>query len=323
LIGTGKTEAVDLSRCNMNDCVSAFFWRNVDVSLGALELFEDVDFKGNRALLFPSEWSAGKVISLAGWHIDDKLSSARWNTMKDTQSASLFDHADGSGKSYANISGYGDTREIKNFNNVGFNDCASAFQFVSLAPQKEEIARFDINLTDADVGTDAFVAQSSGTNKSNLPSPQTVTINETDAETLTVSVSDAHTAGSKLSISYGYKVDGALLGEHSMTVSAELSYAYTHNATTSKSATKTRSLSVSQTFNAPPFSEYTGELIVRMGKLTPRPFSTTAKRWYSEPLPDTKLDKTNNWYMREEKITGTVEGRLACKSHMKVEHREL
>ena len=34
LIGTGKTEAVDLSRCNMNDCVSAFFWRNVDLEPG-------------------------------------------------------------------------------------------------------------------------------------------------------------------------------------------------------------------------------------------------------------------------------------------------
>ena len=178
-----------------------------------------MDFKGNRTLLFPSEWSAGKVISLSGWYIDDRLSSARWNTLKDTQSAALFDHIDGSGKSYANISGYGDTREIKNFNNVGFNDCASAFQFVSLAPQKEEIAKFDINLTDADVGTDAFVGKTSGTNKSSVPSPQTVTINETDAETMTVTVSDAHTAGSKLVLSYGYKVDGALLGEHSMTAS--------------------------------------------------------------------------------------------------------
>jgi hypothetical protein len=324
LIGTGKTEAVDLTRCNMNDCISAFFWRQVDLSLGAIELYEDVDFKGNRTVLFPAEWSSGKVISLAGWHINDKLSSARWNTLKDTQSASLFDHADESGRSYANISGYRETREIKNFKDVGFNDCASAFKFVSLAPEHEEIAKFDIALTDADVGTDAFVGKSSGTNKSSIATPQTITINETDAETLTVSVSDAHTAGSKLGISYTYKQGVAAgLGEGSFTVSTELSYSYTHNATTSKSATKTRSLSVSQTFSAPPFSAYTGELIVRMGKLTPRPFSTTAKRWYSEPLPNTVLDEKRKLYMREEKITGTIEGRLACKSHMEVESREL
>lgn len=32
----------------MSDCVSAFFWRLVDLDLGAIELFDDSDFNGNR-----------------------------------------------------------------------------------------------------------------------------------------------------------------------------------------------------------------------------------------------------------------------------------
>ncbi|RZL89609.1 MAG: hypothetical protein EOP82_18910 [Variovorax sp.] len=31
LVGTGQTEAVDLTKVNMNDCVSSFFWRTVDL----------------------------------------------------------------------------------------------------------------------------------------------------------------------------------------------------------------------------------------------------------------------------------------------------
>jgi hypothetical protein len=324
LIGTGEPKAVDLTRCSMNDLISAFFWRQVDLDMGAIELYEDLDFKGNRTVLFPSEWSTGKVISLAGWYINDRLSSSRWGTLRDTQSAALFDQPDGGGKAYANISGYGETKEIKNFNDVGFNDCASAFSWESLVPKKEEIKKFDINLSDADVGNETFTAESSGENDSSGSPVQTVTINETDAETMTVTVSNAHTAGTKLGFSYSYKQGVAAgLGEGGFTISTELNYSYTRNDTNSKSATKTKSLTISQTFPAPPNSSYTGKLIARMGKLAPRPFSTTAKRWYSEPLPRTILDHANGWFVRDETITGTVEGRFACKAHVEVTSKPL
>jgi hypothetical protein len=324
LIGTGNTQAVDLSRCNMNDCISAFFWRQVDLSMGAIELYENTDFQGNRTVLFPAEWSAGKVISLDGWYINDRLSSSRWDTLRDTHSAELFDLPDGKGKSYANISGYGTSKEIKNFKEVGFNDCASAFRWQSLVPKKEEIAKFDITLSDASIGSDAFVAESSGKNDSSAPSTQTVTINETDAQTLTVSVSDSHTAGSKLSLSFSYKWSFAVLGgEGTTTVSTELSYSYTHNETTTRSATKTQSLTVSQNFTAPPHSTYSGKLIAKMGTLAPTPFTTTAKRWYAEPVAGAVQDPANGWYVRTETISGTAQGRLCCKSYMDVKSQEI
>jgi hypothetical protein len=324
LIGTGATKAIDLTRCNMNDCISAFFWRQVDLSMGAIELYEDVGFEGNRTVLFPAEWSVGKVISLSGWHIEDKLSSSRWDTLRDTQTAALFDNPDGSGNAYANISGYAATKEIENLKDVGFNDCASAFRWESLAPRKEEIAKFDLSLSDSDVGSDAFVAESSGKNDSSVPSTQTVSINETEAQTLTVTVSEAHTAGTKLGFSFSYKTPWNLVGgEATTTVSTELSYSYTKTDTTSKSATKTQGLTISQSFTAPPHSTYTGRLIAKMGTLAPTPFSTTAKRWYSEPLPETVQDPKNGWYARTENITGTVQGRLCCKSYMEVKSQEI
>jgi hypothetical protein len=324
LIGTGKTQAVDLTRCNMNDCISAFFWREVDLGLGAIELYEDTDFKGNRTLLFPAEWSVGKAISLAGWHINDKLSSCRWHTLKDTQSAELFDKADGSGKSYANISGYGETKEITNFKDVGFNDCASAFKFKSLAPRKEEIEKFELALTNAEIENDTICSELSGTNYSSEKATQTLTINQTEAETLTVTVANAHTAGTKMGVSFAVQVGKPGVLAVTTTVSVELSYSYTHTDTTSRSATKSQSLTVSQTFPAPPHSTYWGKLIASMGKLPATQFRTKAKRWYKEQLPGTVQDPANNkWYVRTEEITGTVQGRLCCKTYLENDSKKI
>lgn len=51
LIGTGQTEGVDLDRLQMNDKISQFFWRTVDLNQGAIELFDDQDFTNNRVTI--------------------------------------------------------------------------------------------------------------------------------------------------------------------------------------------------------------------------------------------------------------------------------
>jgi hypothetical protein len=77
LIGTGKTEAVYLDSCNMNDCASTIMWRTVDVGAGMVHLFEDTDFKGNRTAIFLSEWPDA-LHKMDLWYINDRASSVRY-----------------------------------------------------------------------------------------------------------------------------------------------------------------------------------------------------------------------------------------------------
>lgn len=69
LVGTGKTEAVDLTRVYMTTCVKGFWWQEVDLSIGAVEIFN-----GNRSrivktqayhrqTIFLSEWAPGVIYS--------------------------------------------------------------------------------------------------------------------------------------------------------------------------------------------------------------------------------------------------------------------
>lgn len=97
LVGTGQTEAVDLTQCNMNDCVSSFFWRKVDLAQGAIELFDDVNFQGNRSTLFLGEWPMGTAVSLENWWLRGRVSSVRWHMLDDRQTVALFSNTDGTG----------------------------------------------------------------------------------------------------------------------------------------------------------------------------------------------------------------------------------
>jgi hypothetical protein len=129
LVGTGRTETIDLPSGNENDCISFFFWRTVDLNMGAIEFFDDANFGGNRATVFLSEWDYEQIYSISDWWLQDRLSSIRWKTLTDRQTAVLFDNNDGSGNTYGNIKGWGDLKEIPNLDNIGFNDAVSAFRW--------------------------------------------------------------------------------------------------------------------------------------------------------------------------------------------------
>lgn len=101
LVGTGETVSLDLGDVNMNDCVSSWFWRDVDLSLGAIELFEDANYTGNYATVFLSEWTPTDVHSIAEWYLQDRISSVRWRSLFDRQDATLYKDV-GGGDTYDN-----------------------------------------------------------------------------------------------------------------------------------------------------------------------------------------------------------------------------
>lgn len=319
LVGTGKTEAVDLRSVNMNDCVSSFFWREVDLDLGAIELFDDINFGGNRSTVFLSEWNSGKIYSIAGWWLQDRISSVRWKTLSDRQTAILFDNSDGTGDQYANIKGWGSTKEIASLPDVGFNDRASAFRWDGIVPMKEIIAPFNVISSSAS-GSSGLTSVITGTNNSPVSQPVTVTLNNSDAQTVTVSTTDQSVVGVSTTISESASAGVKDVASTTETWSVTLSYSYTHTDTKTTSETKTIALSISQTVNAPPSSSYTATLLVNIGQIPPTVYHTTAQRWYNVPVTGATQDPANNnWYKRVEPVTVTITGSLASSTTVNID----
>lgn len=313
LVGTGRTETVDLTRLSMNDAVSAFFWRTFDPRLGAVELFEHSNFGGNRAVLFLSEWPPGVVTSIADWWINDRVSSARWTTLDDRQSVSLYENADGGGRSYQNIQGWGDTRENANLSDANFNDSLSSFRWDGLIPMKEEVAPFTLDATLDMAGATSITSESSGTNNTSLPQTTTVQLSRSDAQTVTLTSTDTHVVGTTISLETSFSVSyaGATAG---VKLTVGLNFSYTHTQSTTTSTTTTIALNYSEPVTAPPNTNWTATLVVQIGKLPPTPYKTTAVRWYDQPVAGGVQDPTNNnWYKRTEQVTGLIAGGLGSR----------
>jgi hypothetical protein len=311
LVGTGQTEAVDLTKINMNDCISAFYYRAVNLGMGAVELFEDANFGGNRTILFLQDWPEGQLTSVDGWYIDDKLSSARWDTLMDSLDVSLFDNVDGSGASYTNIAGWLSSKSIADFSVTGFNDKMSSFKWGALTPMKEVVAPFTIPVSQSlnTAAGDTYTNSGTITNDTSEPQTGSVTLTQANAQSLTVTSSDSYTAGSSISVETDIGED-LLVESVSVKITVSVSFSYTHTTSTSNTATVTKDLSITQGFTAPAYTETTGTLIAKIGSLPPTTYNTTAQRWYQQPLTGTTLDPSNGWYQRTETLTLTVSGSL-------------
>ncbi len=319
LIGTGRTEAVDLSKCNMNDVISSWFWHTPDMNLGAIELFEHAHLQGNRTVIFLSEWNAGEVHSLSGWHVKDRASSVRWDTLEDAQTASLFNHSDGSGASYENIKAWGSFKVIGSLKEVGFNDKISSFSWDNIRPMKEIVRPLEIPLNSSQSAV--LSTSMNGTNNTSRKQKQTITYTSETAQSTTVTVTNQYTSGIETTYTKSSTVSAeAGLGGTSASVSqtvtwsVQLNFSYTNTQETSTTSTNTESLSISQVFIVPPQSTYNATLNVHMGKLPEgTAYTTTVDRWYEQQLRGSTLDpSTNNWYKRTETITFQMGGSLAA-----------
>ncbi|KAF7922059.1 uncharacterized protein EAE98_008270 [Botrytis deweyae] len=314
LVGTGKTEAVNLIPTGINDQISMFFWRTVDLNMGAIELFDAFDFTGRCSTIFLSEWPADTVHSIMRWQLQDAISSIRWRTLKDRQTAVLFDGADGTGTAYSNIKGWGTTKEVARLTDVRLNDAISSFKWQSINPMKEIIEPFRIMASNSsDEG--GLTSEIIGTNSSTEPQPVTVTLNNSTAQSVTIETSDQHVAG--ISTSFTQTATAGVEGVASTSTqwTVAVNYSYTRTDTTSKTQTKTVDLTISQTVNAPPMSSYVATLLVTIGQLPPTEYFTTAQRWYKDPVAGSQADPQNNgWYKRVEDVRLSLTGSLACRT---------
>jgi hypothetical protein len=327
LVGTGSTQAVDLAGVNMADCVSTYFWRKVDLSLGAIELFDndsaDDKFSGNRATVFLSEFPSGTIISIQDWYLNDRISSIRWKSMQDRQTATLFENPDGTGTQYNNIVGYGVSKEVADLGAFGFDDSFSAFRWDAVIPKKEIIAPFAIPSTSF-TGTQGLTSSLLMTNNSSLEQPLTVSINKENAQEVTTTAMDQHVVG--VTATYTSSVTAGVEGVASSKTewSVGLKYEYTHSDTNSQSQTQTIAVNIAQTINAAPHTQTQATLLISIGQIPDTQYTTTADRWYDMPVVGGLVDPANNgWWKRTEPVTVSINGSLAVNTIIDIEATDL
>ncbi len=300
LIGTGQTVGVDLSQLGLDDEITGFFWRNVDLSQGVIELFVEPGFSGNRANLFLSEWNQAELVSFDRWYIGNRARSVRWKTLQETMTALLFDRSDGTGTPYSNIKGWGSIKEVEDLGQVGYDKRVSGFSWKNVTPEKEIIDLVSVDLSPYIRNAEEFRATTSGQNRTTVEQRQTVTIDKSQAETVTVEVSNTVSVGTEITASYS--VNGAIT---SWSMSITLSFSYSTTTTKSTSVTKTSDISVSQEFVVPPRTTFQALFTQQMAVLPPNThIQTTATRWYKDPVPGSTMDSSErNLYKRVETIS--------------------
>lgn len=314
LVGTGRTESCQLWDAGLNDDLSMFFWRNVDLNIGDVEGFADSNFTDARTTLFLSEWAPATVYTLRFWRKNNVIIRIEWHTLADRQTVTLYDGEDGSTSSYFNVKGWDSTKEIPYLREVRFKDCISSFKWESVVPVKEIIKPFIIQSANSSSAFDltSFV---DGKNKSSEPRSVVVSLNNSIAQTITVESSDQHVVGvcSTFSQTNSEGAEGIVTSSTQWSVS--LNYFYNRTDTRSRSETKTVDLSVMRTVGAPARTTFRATLLVTIGCLPATEYVTIAERWYKEPVIGAQADFANNgWYRRVEDVRIRVGGSLACRT---------
>ncbi len=312
LCGTGETVAVDLGKVGMNDCVTAYFWRNVDMAFGAIELWENIRQGGNRNVIFLSEWQSGKKFSITRWHLQDRISSADWSTLPSTTWINMFANADGTGNSYENICGWTGIKSVSNFSDFGMNDKISSFEWGGLIPQKTVVG--PIQVTYQPETSQGLIQTSTinGINDTASPQQSQISLAKEVTTTTTVSATETHTINVQLTVSASYSPPDAT-GGYGGSISLQLGYLYSLTTEKSVSQTVTTNNLFTQNFNADPYSTYTATLTVEMQDISNLNYTGVARRWYGTAVPGSTFDSSNGLYMRDEQIAGTIDAQgVAC-----------
>jgi hypothetical protein len=319
LVGAGQTEAVDLRGVSMNDCVSSFFWRAVDLDFGGIELFEHADFKGNRVVLFLSDWSPGAVYSIGPWWMNERVSSVRWKTLTDRQTAQLFEHDNGAGNTFNNILGYGSTKECRDLQEYRLNDQMSSFRWDGIVPKKEIVAPFDVKIPANKIQT-GFTEEFRARNDANIDTPpQETTFSKKLGKSRSVSTTDKFVTG--LKTTHGYSPPSATGG---YVGSVEVSFSYERSNTVTRTNTEEVVVQKKMSIIVPKKKRIEARLAYFAAELPPTEFTTTAERWYDRPVTGATQDAANNnWYKRVEPVRLTVEGTMATTGDLDIKEFSL
>jgi hypothetical protein len=312
LVGTGKTEAVDLTRVYMTTCVKGFWWREVDLSMGAVEIFDGngsqiVETQAyHRQTIFLSEWAPGVIYSFNFWWMNDKISCARWHTLLHRQTLSLFEHANGTGFEFNNIRAWGKTKEAYDLHVINHGNNLSAFSWTSVNPIKEKIEPVTIS---QDRSTCSMLYnEKKGVNYSYQAQPNKISLMEPATQELTIESTDA-TATSVKACLQSTVVSGCEKREsYDVQWTLSVSHSWDDASVKSKTYTHTEALTFEEPLYISPRSRYIAKLYVPVRKLVHEEYKTTATRWYKQRLAGCVQD--GSLYKRDETVMVHVNGTL-------------
>ncbi|KAL1799938.1 hypothetical protein ACET3X_000280 [Alternaria dauci] len=288
LIGTGQIEGVDLDQLQMNDKISQFFWRTVDMNQGAIELFDDQDFKNNRVTIYVS------------------LSFPR---------GLLFvSDNEGRGDRFSRIMGGGETREVRKLQDSGFNDRITAFRWSNINPAYEQIQA--VVIADTDQKIDQSIQETIWVeNRDEKEALTAIEFSKEYKTEITTTVKDTYATGMTAEYSVSGKA-GIGIVEATVGWKVAVKFDYARETTKSTSVTNTLTLGVDQSVMVPARSKRLVYVTVHTSKVESKTYTTKAERWYRERL--TGSYKSNKGgeelWKRDETVQITVTGGLQGKT---------
>ncbi|KAF7947151.1 uncharacterized protein EAE97_004400 [Botrytis byssoidea] len=197
LVGTGTTEGCELWTSGINNDLSFFLWRNVDLSIGAVELFADGNFTGR----------------------------LRWKSLGDRQTVTLYDAEDGNGTAYNNVKGWGDIKEVPFMWEVRFNDCISSFRWDRVVPKKEIIAPFNLMTSTVSLNNSNSQTVTVETSDQHVAG-----ISSTFSQTFSAGAEGIATSSTQWSVSVNYSYTRTNTSTRSQTKTVDLNITQTVNA---------------------------------------------------------------------------------------------
>ncbi|MBK8263452.1 MAG: hypothetical protein IPK80_19180 [Nannocystis sp.] len=315
LIGDGTVREWNLTSRGVGDCLSAFFWRNVDLERGYLIFYRDSQYSDYRQTVFLSEWAPNQAHSVSSWAIQDRMSSVQWVKLDPRVIVELYDTSSGGGSSYRNIvrrDPNGGVEGISSLSSVGMQDKVSSFKIVEKLPVVEEIQAIEIDRRQFPRKSVTIESKGSVTGTQNA-SIYTANVTKSWTESSTVTVEQSHSTGGTLS--YQYSTGGTAFAKN--TISVSLRYDYTHTRSDSSSKSEVIQISHQESYPIPPNHAWKFQLILRYDQIDTE-FTTHATRWYDIPLLGTTEDTTKipgrTLYRRVEAVKGVLKGNFAFKT---------
>lgn len=293
----------------MNDVAASFVWRHVDLKYGAVEMFADPNFTGVRQTLFLSERSPDTYHDIVDWHMNDRMSSARWKTLNNKQKVTLYADPQGRGSQYNQITGWGSRKEVNFFGDFGFNDTISCFSWTPLLPKKEIIE--PITLKAQGSGMQQIAGAITKTNDTDSVQTFTMHFQETLSESVTVTTTETHVGTVQATFSVKQTAKISDIASVEMTGSLQLTYQYTHTVTDTTTTTTALTVDLTDNTSVPPRTTTQAVLMGSIGQINPGQYQTTATRWYDEAVAGGQWDPSNQMFKLTETIYVTLSGGLA------------
>lgn len=309
-VGTGQFDLKDI----MNDCISAVYATTYDSRLGYVEVYDDINYSGNRTFIFPSKFNNDQLVSIAAWRQQDGISSIKWSNLGELTQMIFYDKIDGSGNSFSDAFGWNSNKGCADLRSVLMNDCISAFKWSYRVPKKEVVQAVSIVPSTPMTITDTFYDSFIGYNASTNPIVHSLTIDKELTSTTSCTVSNSNTFGWNVSATVSYTPPNAT-GGIGGSVTVGFNGASTTSTENTSTTTTTMRVTTSTSVTAAAQANYYFVYSVAVGTVPSTTFSTTADRWYDIPVSGAVKDPSNsNWYKRTETLSGSFAGGYATQT---------